>query len=146
MTKEPSPYGTRDAAIFSRGSLNFTCELLRETDTELASIIEDIIQSPPLPKTEEVPEDTNSPSVKVEPIEPPEATDDALGSDHFRVELRPLQIRAILEALLLHEQQNQDTQNICQEIMGQALIEDWMNLAYQIIAELPEEPESSTVH
>ncbi|MFD2205659.1 hypothetical protein [Kiloniella antarctica] len=143
MTKETSSSGTRDAAIFSRGSLNFTYELLRETNAELASIIENIIQSSPLPTLDTAP---NKSTENGTPEDFSKKKNEALGSDHFRIELRPLQIRAILEALLLHEQQNQDTQNICQEIMGQALIEDWMNLAYQIIAELPEEPESSTVH
>ncbi|MEH6631406.1 MAG: hypothetical protein V7776_11285 [Halopseudomonas aestusnigri] len=146
MTQAPSSYGTRDPNVFSRGSLNFTYELLRENDAELAQIIHDILQSDPLPRNNESqitkPKETKAQNAKTDDVI--DNDDDA--SDHFKVILNPMQIHAILEALFLHDEQYQDTQNICQEIMGQALIEDWTKLAYQMLAEQPKEQQSSTMH
>ncbi len=146
MTQAPSSYGTRDPNVFSRGSLKFTYELLRENDAELALIIDDILQSDPLPRAEES-QDTKSRDTEAQNTEARDGTDtDDSASDHFKITLDPMQIHAILEALFRHDEQYQDTQNICQEIMGQALIEDWMKLAYQMLAEQPKEQQSSTVH
>ncbi len=118
MPQAPSSYSISEADVFSRGSLNFTYELLRKTDAELALTIRNIIHNDPLPKdTGEI---------------------DNKNSDHFRVGLDSFQIRAIVEGLMLQDQKNAGTQNIGQAIMAKALIDDWMKLARKMIAELPE--------
>ncbi|WP_419904866.1 hypothetical protein [Kiloniella sp.] len=119
MTQAPSSYSTQDPDIFSRGSLNFTYELLKKSDAELALTIRNIIHGDPLPKGSE--------------------DLDTKDSDHFRVILDGMQVRSVLEGLTLQNQQNQGSQHIGQAIMAQALIEDWIKLAHQMISELPED-------
>lgn len=102
--------------VFSRGSLKLTYDALRPINPMLALQVRNIIHGEPLPKSEN--EQVNE------------------HSDYFKVTLDSFQIRAIVEGLL---QCGEDESNKGLAIMAKSLQLDWVNLAHQMISELPED-------
>ncbi|WP_417432002.1 hypothetical protein [Kiloniella sp.] len=105
--------------VFSRGSLMFTYELLRKQNPELALTIRNVVHHTPLEKSAQ---DINN-----------------RNTDHFRVQVSPEQVRAIIEGLVA-----QDTpapapapENMGKVIMAKALIDEWTKLANQLIQDQP---------
>lgn len=111
---DPSSYNISEPDIFSRGSLNLTYELIHGKDAELGLTVRNIVHGEALPKR---PQDQ-----------------DNKDSDYFRVGLDSFQVRAVVECLMKQEQEDP-----ARAMMAKALIEDWMQLAYKMVAELPDD-------
>lgn len=106
--------------VFSRGCLKLTYDVLRPINPMLALQVRNIIHGEPLPKTEL---DENNEH-----------------SDYFKVTLDSFQVRAVVEGLMAC---GQDESNKGLSIMAKSLQLDWVNLAHQMISELPKDQRPS---
>jgi len=114
---------SHDADIFSRGSLKLTYDLLRKQNPTLALQVRNISQGVT--------------------INPEALTDTNKNADHFRVDLEPLQVRAIVEGLMSYSQINlAGSQEAGIAIMAKALLQDWIALAQKMMEALSTEPTS----
>jgi hypothetical protein len=101
--------------VFSRGSLKLTYDALRPINPMLALQVRNIIHGEPLPKLDH--------------------EEDNEHSDYFKVTLDSFQIRAIVEGLMVC---GEGSSNKGLAIMAKSLQLDWVNLAHQMISDLPE--------
>ena len=102
--------------VFSRGSLKLTYDALRPFNPMLALQVRNIIHGEPLPKSDH--------------------EEDNEHTDYFKVTLDSFQIRGIVEGLL---QCGESSENKGLAIMAKSLQLDWVNLAHQMISDLPED-------
>ncbi|WP_085899408.1 hypothetical protein [Kiloniella majae] len=116
-------YSNNAPDVFSRGSLMFTYELLRKNNPELALTVRNIVHGTPLDKSDQ--------------------NIDCQNTDHFQVQLSPLQIRAIVEGLVAQDIPSPSPENMGKVIMAKALVDEWAKLARKMLQELPEEQSSS---
>ncbi len=115
-------YSNSAPDVFSRGSLMFTYELLRKYKPELALTIRNIVHGTPLDKSDQ--------------------DIDSQNTDHFRVQLTPLQIRDIVEGLVAQDIPSPSPENMGKVIMAKALVDEWAKLARKMLQELPGEEDS----
>ena len=109
--------------VFSRGSLMFTYEILRKQNPELALTIRNVVHGTPLGKSAQ---DINN-----------------RNTDHFRVQVSPEQVRAIVEGLAAQDTPAPSPENMGKVIMAKALIDEWTKLANKLIQDLPEDQRPS---
>lgn len=102
--------------VFSRGSLKLTYDALRPINPMLALQVRNIIQGEPLPKSD--------------------GETDNMHADYFTVTLDSFQVRGVVEGLM---QCGEDDSNKGLAIMAKSLQLDWVNLAHQMISDLPED-------
>lgn len=95
-----------DPYVFSRGSLKLTYDLLRHQSPSLALVVRNITSLTPLPKLEG-------------------DVDNAI-TDCFFVDIEPLQVRSVVEALAKTIRDGTDAGG---KVVAQALLEDWLELA-----------------
>ena len=106
-----------DPYVFSRGSLKLTYDLLRPINPSLALAIRNITSLSPLPKLEG-------------------DVDNSI-TDCFLVDIDSFQVRAVVEGLIKRSQVN-TIEDAGTKVVAQALIEDWLALANEMILELKE--------
>lgn len=112
---------SHNADIFSRGSLKLTYDLLRKQHPSLALQVRNISQGTT--------------------ISPEALIDTNKNADHFRVDLDPLQVRAIVEGLMSYSQINlAGSQEAGIAIMAKALLQDWVALAQKMMEPFSSEP------
>lgn len=106
--------------VFSRGSLQMTFELLRKRNPSLALTVRNITGGEPLPKDyDDLLDDKNT--------------------DHFRVVMDSKDIREVVEELMSFTHPDAvDVHNPGVNIMARTLMQDWLLLAHQVVAELKE--------
>ncbi|MBV1878133.1 MAG: hypothetical protein KUG79_10870 [Pseudomonadales bacterium] len=113
-----------DPAIFSRGSLKLTFDLIRKKEPRIALTLRNLTSGKAIEKTAQQLKNKNA--------------------DFFLVELDSFEVRAIVEALVAYTPrgpQNGNTgQNAGMEIMAKALLDDWLKLASRMFTELPTDP------
>ena len=108
-----------DPAVFGRGSLKLTFDLLRKKNPQLALLVRNITSGTPLPKSR--------------------LQSDNKDSDCFKVDLDSLQVRSIVENLMKYSQgQNSSAGKLGMEVVAKTLLEEWIALSMQMISELPE--------
>lgn len=113
---QQAPAQIDDADVFSRGSLKLTYDLLRKQNPSLALEVRNISQGVTIDNCD---------------------TDHTKNTDHFRVFLEPLQVRAIVEGLMSYSQINlAQSQEAGLAIMAKALLQDWLALAQKMMADL----------
>jgi len=107
-------------AVFGRGSLKLTFDLLRKRNPKLALVVRNICNGTPLEKS---------------------GTElDNKDSDNFTVDLDSFQVREIVEILMEYSQdQHPKVSNIGMGVVAKTLTQDWVALAKKMFAELPEE-------
>lgn len=95
-----------------------TFELLRKRNPSLALTVRNITGGEPLPKDyDDLLDDKNT--------------------DHFRVEMDSEDIRAVVEELMSYTHPDAvDVHNPGVNIMARTLMQDWLLLAHQMVAEL----------
>ena len=109
-----------DPAVFGRGSLKLTFDLLRKRNPKLALDVRNICNGTPLEKLA--------------------SEADNKDSDNFKVDLNSFQVREIVEILLKYSQnQNSNVTNIGMGVVSKTLTQDWMALARKMFDELPED-------
>lgn len=106
-----------DPHVFSRGSLKLTYELLRPINPSLALVIRNMTSLTPLPKLEG-------------------DVDNSI-TDCFLVDIDSFQVRAVVEGLIKRSQDH-TIEDAGTKVVAQALIEDWLALANEMILELEE--------
>jgi len=117
-----------DADVFSRGSLKLTYDLLRKQSPTLALQVRNISHGVTI--NFDVLSNTNTNT----------NTNTNKNTDHFRVNLEPLQVRAIVEGLMSYSQINlAGSQEAGLAIMAKALLQDWLALAEKMMTELSPE-------
>ncbi|MCZ4279682.1 hypothetical protein O4H49_02755 [Kiloniella laminariae] len=117
---------SRQADVFSRGSLVLTYELLRGSAPQLALEVRNIVHGKAL----------QSHSSQASQAQDELVQKRNRNSDHFRVQLSAVQVRAIVEGLAGHrEKAGAGSGNA---VMAQTLIEDWVVLAQKMVEELSE--------
>ncbi len=115
---------SRQADVFSRGSLVLTYELLRKAEPQLALLVRNIVHGPALQNQASRAAETRGGSLQKSD----------LNNDHFRVVLEGKQVRAIVEALARHREIKETGSG--NAVLAQSLIEDWAALAQQMIKKL----------
>ena len=114
---DPTNRNSADAAVFNRGAINMTFELIRPINPSLALTVRNILSTPPLPK-------------------PASEIDNKL-SDQFRIDLDSFQVRYVVEALMEYQNPN-NTYDKGKIAVSKALVQDWLALAKQMIDALPD--------
>ncbi|NRB40715.1 MAG: hypothetical protein HRU20_19975 [Pseudomonadales bacterium] len=117
--EETKPASVGDADVFSRGSLTTTFELIRKKDPSLALLIRNMTAGSALPKSDHQISNKNA--------------------DHFQVTLNSFQVRAVVETLMDYIKTEARAGNATgMEAAAKSLVQDWLNLASKMIAELPD--------
>jgi hypothetical protein len=112
---QASEMDNKPVDVFSRGSLKLTFDALRPINPMLALQVRNIIHGEPLPKSER--EEGNE------------------HADYFKVALDSFQIRAVVEGLM---ECGESPANKGLAIIAKSLQLDWVNLAHQMLDDLPE--------
>jgi hypothetical protein len=109
---------SNEVDVFSRGSIQMTFELLRKRNPRLALAVRNIAGGEPLVKDyDELLDDKNT--------------------DHFRVELDSCDVREVVEELMTFTHPDAvDIHNPGVNIMARTLMQDWLLLAHQMVANL----------
>lgn len=103
-----------NAAVFSRGSLKLTYDLLRHSNPQLALDVRNITGGELQPKLPQ--------------------TNDSKHSDCFKVDLNATQVRAVIEALVECNQGAMlEGLDVGRSILAKALIDDWLALAQYMV-------------
>ena len=109
---------SNEVDVFSRGSIQITFELLRKRNPRLALAVRNIAGGEPLAKGYD------------------KLLDDK-DTDHFRVELDSYNVREVVEELMTFTYPDAvDRQNPGVNIMARTLMQDWLLLAHQMVANL----------
>lgn len=107
-----------DPYVFSRGSLKLTYDLLRHINPSLALTIRNLTSLSPLPKLEG-------------------DVDNSI-TDCFLIDLDSFQVRAVVEALIKRSQLS-SVEDAGMKVVAQALIEDWIVLAHEMVEALSDD-------
>jgi len=120
MTNHSSAFEVNDPDVFSRGSLKLTYDLIRKRTPQLALKVRNIIGGEPLPRDPSQAENKHA--------------------DYFRVTLDSFEVRSVVEGLL-EQQQNGigGAQPTGMAVLATSLIDEWLTLARQMFAELPDD-------
>lgn len=112
---------SNEVDVFSRGSIQMTFELLRKSNPRLALAVRNIAGGEPLPKDfDDLLDDKNT--------------------DHFRVALDSKDVREVVEELMSFTQPDAvDIHNPGVNIMARTLMQDWLLLAHQMVAQLTDD-------
>ena len=110
-----------DPYVFSRGSLKLTYDLLRHVNPALALVVRNITSLSPLPKLEG-------------------DVDNSI-TDCFLVDLDSFQVREVVESLIKRGHLN-TSEDAGMKVVAQALTEDWIVLAHEMVDALS--PEDKT--
>ena len=107
---DPEPDKATQARTFSRASIFMSSDLVKPFNPQLAMQIRNIAGKPPLFEEK-----------------------DNLHSQHFKVELNSFEVRQVVEAIVENMEKVIDQEGA--KVMAQAILEDWLKLADQMVQE-----------
>jgi len=119
MTSDSATFDVNDPDVFSRGSLKLTYDLIRKRTPQLALKVRNIIGGEPLSSASSQTENKHA--------------------DYFRVCLGSFEVRSVVEGLMEQQQSGLGgAQPTGMAVLAASLIDEWLALARQMFAELPD--------
>lgn len=108
----PDSASPHNPKVFSRGSIQLTYDLLRPINPQLALTVRNLIHEAPVV-----------------------GRSDNKNAEHFQVDLDSFDVRSIVESISAYLENPKNKMNQGMLIMAKALLEDWIALASQMLAD-----------